>query len=790
MFLLWVVAYASVGVVAEEAQEAEVSIDVQEGDKTDALGLSESERAEVDKGSETIEFQAEVSRLMDIIINSLYQNREIFLRELISNAADAIDKVRFTALTNKNILSEDEELDVQIKFDKDSKTITITDKGIGMTKEHLKKNLGVVAKSGTTDFIDAAATGGDDNLSLIGQFGVGFYSVYLVADKVTVVSKHPEDEQYIWESTANSVFSVSKDPRGNTLGRGTSIILQLKEDAEEFLNENELEKIVTRYSQFINFPIKLETTRVETKEVPDPDAKEEESKEEEDEDLAVTDDEEESPKQKMKEVKETIVEWKTLNAAKALWTRDPKEITDDEYDEFYKTLNPSGAAAGALEKVHFVAEGEITFKALLYIPEKADSNQYSEIFNMKASGVKLYVRRVLIADEFEDLLPRYLSFVKGVVDSDDLPLNVSRETLAQNRVLKVMGKKLARKVLDLLRKLSQAADEAETAAASEEKEGGPEDVEEINDAALTYEKFWNEHGRAIKFGVVDDRKNKGKLVKLLRYQTSSSDGKFVSLETYVDRMKEDQKFIYYITGESMEKVQNSPFLEKVTKKGYEVLFMTEPMDEYVTQSMTEFDGIELASVTKDGLKLGDDDKKSLKKLKEEFKPLTVWLKETYGDRVEKVQVTNRLTTTPCAVVTGQYGWSSNLQRVMKGSTLGGSSPNHMAGKKILEINPRHPIVQSLKAKTEEDDENESLKDLALLLLDSASMQAGFSVEEYSDFSGRMNRVVSAGLDLDPDADVPQEPEDDPTEEEEEAPEEEEEVEEAQDGGEAPAHEEL
>jgi len=504
-------------------------------------------------------------------------------------------------------------------------------------------------------------------------------------------------------------------------------------DAEEFLNESELKNIVTRYSQFINFPIKLRTTRNVEKEVPVEDEEEEEEEKSEDEksedDLEVTEeDEDKEKKPKTKKVTEEITEWTVLNEAKALWTRNPSEVTDDEYDEFYRTLNPKGASDGALEKVHFVAEGEITFKSLLYIPAKATDAQYNDMLSEKKSGVKLYVRRVLISDEFEDLLPKYLGFVKGVVDSDDLPLNVSRETLAQSRVLKVMGKKLTRKVLDLFRKMSQAAEDAETASDSEDKEGDSEEseVEDINDAVQAYNTFWEEHGKALKFGVVDDRKNKGKLTKLLRYRTTSSDGKYVSLESYVERMKEDQKYIYFITGESMDKVQNSPFIEKVVKKGFEVIYMVEPIDEYVVRSMTEFDGIELASVTKDGLKLGDDEKKSLQKLKEEFKPVVKWLKEVYGERVEKVQVTNRLTTSPCAVVTGQYGWSSNMQRMMKGATLSSSQHQAMSAKMIFEINPRHPIVAALKEKIDSAGDDASIKDLAMLLLDSASLHRSSS----------------------------------------------------------------
>jgi len=587
-------------------------------------GMSTDEMDKMKAGQESHEFQAEVNRLMDIIINSLYSNREIFVRELISNAADASDKARYLALTDKDI-DVSTPLEIEISFNKDAKTVTIRDHGIGMTKENLIKNLGVVATSGTTQFLEAAKK--QNELNLIGQFGVGFYSVYLVADKVTVVSKNKDDDQYIWESTANSVFTVAKDPRGDTLGRGTAIILHLKEDAEEFLDESTLTKIVTRYSQFINFPIKLLTKTTVTEEEPiEEDNKEASGEGSGEDDLEVLEDDDEK-KPKTKTVEREVEEWKVLNEAKAIWTRDPKTVEEGEYNDFFKVLAPN--SGDALEHIHFVAEGEVTFRSLLYIPEKADGSAQSDAVASRKSGVKLYVRRVLISDEFEDFLPRYLNFIKGIVDSDDLPLNVSRETLAQSRVLKVMSKKLVRKILDLLRKM-----------ANKDRKSDDDDDEEGSgeapvDEETPYTKFWTEHGKQIKFGVIDDRKNKAKLTKLLRYTTSKSDGKEVSLETYVDRMSEKQKYIYYITGESLEKVQKSPFLQRVQKKGFEVIFMVDPIDEYVVQSLTEFDGIEMQSVTKEGLKLGDEDKDAEKAQTEEFKPLVDWFKKSFKKKSTK-----------------------------------------------------------------------------------------------------------------------------------------------------------
>merc|ERR1719491_760594 len=377
-----------------------------------ADGFSAEELEMIEQSGEKHQFQAEVNRLMDIIINSLYSNREIFLRELISNSADALDKIRFQSLTKPELL-DDEPLDIKIKFDKEHKTITITDNGIGMTKDQLVQDLGVLAKSGTSEFLDAAMGSNDDGMNLIGQFGVGFYSVYLVSDKVTVVSKNNNDDQHVRESTANSVFTVAKDPRGNTLGKhGTEITLHLKEDAEEFLSETEIEKFVKKYSQFINFPISLWTTRTESKEVEieeeeavvDEDEVADDSEESEDDDLDISEeeDDDEESKPKTKTVTEEITEWKRLNDQKAIWSRNKNSITDEEYNDFYKSLTKDEDLPA--EKTHFVAEGEITFRSILYIPKKADSGVYDK-FYAKATNIKLFVRKVMISEEFDDFLP-------------------------------------------------------------------------------------------------------------------------------------------------------------------------------------------------------------------------------------------------------------------------------------------------------------------------------------------------------------------------------------------------
>merc|ERR1712083_895661 len=578
---------------------------------------------------------------------------------------------------------------------------------------------------------------------------------------------------------------------------GTEITLHLKEDAEEFLNEMEIEKYVKKYSQYINFPISLYTTRTETEEVPTDeeavDEDDEEKDEEEDDDLDISeeDDEDEIEKPKTKTVEKTVNEWKRLNEVKALWTRSPREITEEEYIDFYKSLAKDDE--GPAEKVHFVAEGEITFRSILYIPKKAPPGLYDRFYD-KATNIKLFVRKVMISEEFDDFLPKYLNFVRGVVDSDDLPLNVSRETLAQSRVLKVMSKKIVRKVLEMLRKMAEREedddedddedeDEDEDEEEKEEKEDEDEDKEVDEgeeEAKQAYSNFWEEFGKSIKMGIISDRKNKSKLAKLLRFPSSKSEDKPISLESYVDRMKEDQKKIYYITGESVDLVKTCPAVEKLLKLDYEVLYMADSIDEYVLQSLTEFDGVSLQSAAKEDLKFGNEDSDSFKDKQEEFKPLLDWLKKTLDEKVDKVKVSNRLTTTPVVLVSSQYGWSGNMERVMKAQALRDSSKiKYQAPKKTLELNPRHPIITALKAKVEAGEDDASLKDISTLLYDTALLQNGFLMEEPQEFSAIINRVVSMGLDVDPSAEIAErvaetpEDEDEEEEEEEEAKDEEE-----------------
>jgi len=789
------------GVHCEEASAADKTADAAEGPTLSYDGFSVEEKAALEAGGQKQEFQAEVGRLMDIIINSLYSKKEIFLRELISNASDALDKIRFLSLTDPKVLGDGDatKLEIRISSDKKAGTITISDTGIGMTKEDLMNNLGTIARSGTSSFLEKMSKEGDMNL--IGQFGVGFYSVYLIAESVTVVTKNNDDDQYVWVSSADASYTISKDPRGNTLGRGTSITMKVKEDATEFLEEDQLKTLIKRYSEFINFPIYLQITKTEEVEVPDEDAAKEEKpageaaaaekKDEDEVDVSDVDEEEEKKddKPKTKKVKKTSKNWELINDTKAIWVRAPSDVKDDEYNNFFKSLTKE--FDDPLEKIHFTAEGEIQFRSILFVPKKAPSDLFDKL-QTKQNNLRLYVRRVFISDEFDDLMPRYLSFIRGVVDSEDLPLNVSREMLQQSRVLKVIKKKLVSKALDMMKKMSEAEEsaieseeeeekeeedkakaEAAGEKAEEKEEEGEEDGEEDGEAAIKkYKDFHEAFGKTIKLGIIEDTKNRKKLAKLLRFEsTHTKDGETVSLGRYVKRMKEGQKHIYYIAGENKKELETSPFLEKLKKRGYEVIFMTDPIDEYAVQHMDEFEDNKLMNASKEDLKFGDKEEKKEKKrrekAKESLKELIEWYKKLLGDKVEKIIVSNRLTTSPMAIVTGTYGYTANMERLMKAQALNDPSRySFMASKKTVEINPYHPVVLKLHEKVKDAAEDDDTKDLANMLYDSALVSAGFDIDDNTSFQKRLLKFINTGLGVDADA-KPEEPEDDGEEEKEE-----------------------
>ncbi|KAG3272468.1 HSP90AA1-like [Ictidomys tridecemlineatus] len=634
---------------------------------------------------ETFAFQAEIAQLMSLIINTFYSNKEIFLWELISNLLDALDKIRRESLMDPSKLDSGKELHINLIPNKQDRTLTIAD---------LINNLGSIAKSGSKAFMEALQAGAD--ISMIGQFGVSFYSAYLVAEKVTVITKHNNDEQYAWETDT-----------GEPMGRGTKVILHLKEDQTGYLEERRIKEIVKKHSQFIGYPITLFVEKERDKEVSD------------DEALFQKD----GDKKKKKKIKEKYIDHEELNKTKPIWTRNPDDITNEEYGEFYKSLTNDWEEHLAVK--HFSVEGQLEFRALLFVPRRAPFDLFEN--RKKKNNIKLYVRRVFIMDNCEELIPEYLNFIRGVVDSEDLPLNISREMLQQSKILKVIRKNLVKKCLELFTELA------------EDKEN--------------YKKFYEQFSKNIKLGIHEDSQNRKKLSELLRYYTSASGDEMVSLKDYCTRMKENQKHIYYITGETKDQVANSAFVERLRKHGLEVIYMIEPIDGYCVQQLKEFEGKTLVSVTKEGLELPEDEeeKKKQEEKKTKFENLCKIMKDILEKKVEKVVVSNRLVTSPCCIVTSTYGWTANMERIMKAQALrDNSTMGYMAAKKHLEINPDHSIIETLRQKAEADKNDKSVKDLVILLYKTALLSSGFSLEDPQIHANRIYRIINLGLGIDED----------------------------------------
>lgn len=712
------------------------------------------EETAVQKGA-AVTMSTDVHKMLKILIDSLYTNRNIFLREIISNASDALDKIRFLYLTApkdpRNEAGEAPTLDIRIKIDKENRRFTMVDGGIGMTKEELTGNLGSLGSSGTKNFLEKMKDGTADTSNLIGQFGVGFYSVFLAADRVKVASKSDDsDKQYVWESTGDGTYFVYEDPRGNTLGRGTELTLDMKKDADEFLETEKVKEIVHRYSEFIHFPIMMQTKKYE--QVPKAKAEDAPASEEGD----VKDSEEK--KEPETETVEKLV-WERINENRPIWTRKVGDVTEEEYTKFYKALTKD--TEDPMYWTHFSAEGEVEFKAILFIPGRAPYNVFDT--SITHANIRLYVRRVFITDEFRDLLPRYLNFVKGIVDSDDLPLNVSREVLQESRILKIIKKKLVRKALMMFADIS-----ANDKKLEKEKEGKKEDDKEDEEKEkeekheggkalkeVMFPKFWEEFGKNLRLGMIEDGANRARLTKLLRYKTSKSDEKMVSLEDYVARAGDSQKSIYYIAGESQEKIKQMPVLEDAMARDIEVIFMTDAIDEYVVGHVTDFAGKRLVNLARDGVKYGDVSKKEKaieKKRAEKYEPLTTWLKNLVGSRVTKVTLTTRKVSDAMLVVSTQHGETANAHRIKEAQTMGERTHDtDRSLRGVLEVNYRHPLIDEIFKRIKVDPKDPVAEDTAWVLFDTAALQNSFKVDDASAFAKRVNRLVRQSVDIAPDA---------------------------------------
>ena len=628
---------------------------------------------------QTMGFQAEVKQLLQLMIHSLYSNKEIFLRELISNASDASDKLRFEAINHPELYENDSELQITVDFDKAARTITISDNGIGMSKEEAISHLGTIAKSGTKEFFGKLSGDQQKDAALIGQFGVGFYSGFIVADRITVESRRAglsAAEGVRWESEGTGDFSVETIAKAS---RGTSITLHLREGEDDFLSAWKLKSTIRTYSDHIALPIKMH-------------------------------------KEEWDEEKKELVrkeELETINQASALWARSKSDVTKEQYEEFYKHVSHDYNAP--LTYTHNRVEGRSEYTQLLYIPAAAPFDLWDR---NKRGGIKLYVKRVFIMDDAEQLMPVYLRFVKGVIDSADLPLNVSREILQESRDIKAIREGSTKRVLSMLEELANA--EGDDAAEKHEK----------------YATFWKEFGQVLKEGIGEDHANKDRIAKLLRFASThnDSDAQNVSLADYLGRMKEGQDKIYYVTAESFDTAKNSPHLEIFRKKGVEVLLLTDRVDEWMLSFLSEFEGKELASVAKGGLDLGqledEAEKKQHEETETEFKDLVEKMKTTLADKAKEVRVTFRLTDSPACLVADEHDMSGNLARMLKAA--GQAAP---VSKPILEINPHHPLVQRLKY------EEARFGDWSHILFDQALLAEGGHLEDPSSFVRRLNEML-------------------------------------------------
>ena len=635
--------------------------------------------------TEKKEFKTEVQQLLDLVIHSLYSNKDIFLRELISNGSDAIDRLRFKALSDKELIKDDPEFRIKLYTDSEAKTLRIEDNGIGMTRDELETNIGTIARSGTRQFMEELKKG-KDNPELIGQFGVGFYSAFMAADKVTLKTRPASgDESWTWKSSGDGSYEISDGGRDK---RGTEITLHLNEESRDYIVEYRLRQIIKKYSDFVEYPVVMDVTRDETPL-----------------------DDEGKPKEGA-EKKVTITE-ETLNSMKAIWMRPKSEVDKDEYSEFYKHV--SHDYTDPLKTIHYSAEGKIEFKALLYLPSKAPF----DLFHQEGikHGIQLYVKRIFIMDNCEALLPRYLRFVKGVVESNDLPLNVSREILQEDVIIKQIEKSVTTKILSELKAM----------------------MKKSND---DYISFYREFGKVLKEGIEVDQTNKDKIKELLLFESSKHEpGKYVSLKEYSEGMVVDQKEIYYITGTSRAAVENSPHLEVFKKKEIEVLFMVEPVDEFILAGFGEYDGKKLKSITQGDIDLGSEEEKKLadeqkKEVSGKYKKLIKKVQDCLKDDVKEVRLSDRLTDSASCLVTDEGDMNPQMERIF--AAMNQPVPET---KRILELNPNHPVIESMNELLTTNKKDEKIADYSELLYDQALLTEGIAVKNPARFAQLISNLM-------------------------------------------------
>ena len=620
----------------------------------------------------THKFETEITQLLDLMIHSLYSKKEIFLRELISNASDAIDKRRFEALTDADLLPNEEEMRIRISLDKENNSITIADTGLGMSESEVVENIGTIARSGTKKFMQALESEKSEDVNLIGQFGVGFYSVFMVADNVTLTTrKAGETTATQWSSDGKGEYTLESCEKDEV---GTTITLSLKKDQSEYSDEFRIENIIKKYSDHISLPIELEKT------------------------VKVSSDDEDN------DTEEETTEWQAINTGVAIWARNKSDVSQEDYNNFYQILTYDMEAP--ISTLHHKVEGNLEYTSLLFIPKKAPFDLFQQ--NGKR-GLQLYVKRVFIMEDAENLLPNYLRFVKGVVDAQDLPLNVSREILQTNKDIEKIKGRIIKRIIDELTRMGK-------------------------DDAKSYQSFWKEFGQVIKEGVVEDFANKDKLFPLLRFASTHNeeDTQTVSLADYKDRMNDDQEAIYYITAQSYAAAKGSPHLEVFQKKGIEVLLLSDPVDEWLSNSLNEFDGKPLKSVTKGDITLDEEEKKEQEKREEAFSDVLSALKESLGDNVKDVRLTNRLTDSPACLVADENDPGANLERIM--AAMGQDMPS---SKPILELNPDHNIIKKL------DKSSDDFSDWAQVLFDQAALAEGANLKNPSDYVKRINKLLAA-----------------------------------------------